>query len=139
VEVALLVEIHCLACNSSTRVPETILVHIAQYLQGVSANVGLLRLVCTVCKSSFPFDYARYWEKVIGIADMPLDAKVNRAWFVISGECSNSCPSTTLIAIRPFGTASTSVEAEFPVWRKRIACDANHKLVKLSIRPGCLP
>jgi len=139
VEVALLVEIHCLVCNRSTRVPEPILLEIAQYLQGVSTDVGLLRLVCTVCRSSFPFDYARRWEKVIGIADVPLDEKVNRAWFLITGECSNSCSPVTLIAIRPFGTASTSIEAEFPFWKKRITCSANHRLVKLTIHPVCLP
>ena len=138
-EVALLVELHCLVCNRSTRVPEPILLEIAQYLQGVSTDVGLLRLVCTVCKSSFPFDYARRWEKVIGIADVPLVAKVNRAWFVISGECGNCCSPVTLIAIRPFGTGSKNVEAEFPVWKERITCEANHMLVKLSIRPACLP
>ena len=136
-EVALLVEVRCLVCNRATRVPEPILMEIAQYLQAVSTDVALLRLVCTVCKCSFPFNYARRWENVIGIADMPLDEKLNRTWFAISGECSDSCPPTTLIAIRPFGTAS--VEAEFPVWRKRLSCDASHKLVKFSIRPVCLP
>jgi len=56
-EVALLVEIHCLACDRLTRVPEPILLDIAQYVQGVSTDFGLLRLVCRMCKSSFPFDY----------------------------------------------------------------------------------
>jgi hypothetical protein len=139
VEVALLVEIHCPACNKSTRVPEPILLEIGKYLQGGSTDIGLLMLVCTLCKSSFPFDLACRWDKVIGIADMPLDENANRAWFVISGECSNSCPSTTLIAIRPFGTASTKVEAEFPVCKRQITCGANHKLVTLSIRAARHP
>ena len=136
-EVALLVEVRCLVCNSSTRVPEPVLLEIAQYLQGVAADDGLLRLVCRRCQSSFPFDYARRWEKVIGIADMPLDDKTNRAWFAISGKCSRSCSPTMFLAIRPFGATSQSVEEEFTVWRKRgIACDDNHRLVSLSILPA---
>lgn len=129
-------EVRC-DCDKRLLVPETILVDIFLRLQKTAKDASRLALVCPGCAGSFLFDFHRRSEKVQGTTALPLEREVDHAWFSIAAECdpSNSCPPRILFAIRPFGTTSTELEKEFPIWSARgVSCEKGHPIVSLSLR-----